>query len=616
MWALNLLFFVATAQCANVLYSPSPASGLKVSKGGSILKARSAPALGTMRLRGGNEDSWRILRELMRGRQGHGEPSIVDTVLDSMQALPPTTRTLLVANVAVYLLARLGLLGSNPAERFGFKARDILADPARNAHKMLTGTFLHLTPSHIASNMMVLSSVGSKLESRLGSRKMAVIVFFLVPIIGATQLTITLLLNAVAASVGVCDLERNETRGDSAEERTRSAEGALTRIVRHQVSVNTISIGFSGVLFALDALATRILSGKASISIRLDEMPHQVRFIVMQYLSRYIDRRWGSPQLAVPIEWAPFAQVLISQLSDPDHVSFVGHLAGAVGAMVLQTGQGLEWWHRVFPAYFRYRRGLSQPPHSPLLLKQVLIVLLGLLPMHLAVWFLGRRAVLLASAKHQSCATDWQGALKSLISSCFPASAASAQHKGKGKGWGWAAWSTHAKRTWGAGTWGGDGRSNSGFVGERVGVVGLQRQPELNGLEGTILGVEKKTGRFIVRLQGFGISHILFVVCSFFLVVRCLLLLAVCSCCWLIDSMHTCELFLVVALSLHFFYCFLSLHAGVEEHVSVRPQNIVRLLRSGFPQPIDPRAWTVSQVCSCARMCVFACAPVHVYICT
>ena len=111
------------------------------------------------------------------------------------------------------------------------------------------------------SNMAVLASVGSKLEDRLGTQRMAALVALLVPIIGVTQLTLTVALNAAAAAVGVRDVEAENTT-------MRGSRGALhsaTQIVRHQVSVNTVSIGFSGVLFALNALAMRILSGTSTM---------------------------------------------------------------------------------------------------------------------------------------------------------------------------------------------------------------------------------------------------------------------------------------------------------------------------------------------------------------
>jgi membrane associated rhomboid family serine protease len=251
---MALLLLLAAAPCADALLAaPSHSPAASVLKFGLPL-----------RVRGGNDSMafWATLRHLISGSRRAGEePSVVETVLDTVEALPPTTRSLLIANVCVYIAARLGLLGGNPAERYGFCAIDVLMDPARHWHKLLTGALLHLNHAHIVSNMAVLASVGSKLENRLGTQRMAALVALLVPVIGVTQLTLTVALNAAAAAVGVHDIEGQNTT-------MRGSRGALhsaTQIVRHQVSVNTVSIGFSGVLFALNALAMRILSGTSTM---------------------------------------------------------------------------------------------------------------------------------------------------------------------------------------------------------------------------------------------------------------------------------------------------------------------------------------------------------------
>ena len=249
-----LVLLLAAAPCADALLAaPSHSPAASVLKFGLPL-----------RVRGGNDSMafWATLRHLISGSRRAGEePSIAETVLDTVEALPPTTRSLLIANVCVYIAARLGLLGGNPAERYGFCAIDVLMDPARHWHKLLTGALLHLNHAHIVSNMAVLASVGSKLENRLGTQRMAALVALLVPVIGVTQLTLTVALNAAAAAVGVRDVEaENSTMRGS-----RGALHSATQIVRHQVSVNTVSIGFSGVLFALNALAMRILSGTSTM---------------------------------------------------------------------------------------------------------------------------------------------------------------------------------------------------------------------------------------------------------------------------------------------------------------------------------------------------------------
>ena len=101
---------------------------------------------------------------------------------------------------------------------------------------------------------------------------------------------------------------------------------------------------------------------------RLDQLPYQVRLFVMHYLWRYIDHRWGSPQLAIPVGRATIAQVIVAQCSDPDRVSFVGHLAGAVGAMVVQQGKG---W-RPFPKYAR--RAFQTPAPDAVRMRQARIL--------------------------------------------------------------------------------------------------------------------------------------------------------------------------------------------------------------------------------------------------
>ena len=138
-----------------------------------------------MRLRGGDgHDFWFTLRGLLGRRGQTHEHSLSEMVLDSLEVLPPTTRSLVVANVIIYILARLGGFGSEPAKRFGFRARDVLAHPRGQAYRLATGAFLHLNHAHIASNMVVFASVGRQLESRLGSRRLAALIAMLVPLVG------------------------------------------------------------------------------------------------------------------------------------------------------------------------------------------------------------------------------------------------------------------------------------------------------------------------------------------------------------------------------------------------------------------------------------------------
>ena len=383
---------------------------------------------GAMRLRGGRggDNFWSTLRELLAEGDAH-RPALLVSAWETLDALPPTTRALVVANVAVFLAARVGLLGPTPAERFGFRARDVLAAPSREGHRLLSAAFLHLNRAHIVSNMLVLCGIGSKLESRLGSRRMAALVGFLVPVVGAMQLTVTIVMNAMAAVCGIRDVSRQPleyARANAMPPKPRRQR--LASLIRHQVSVNTISLGFSGVLFALNAVAAQITS-EPTMSIRLDLVPYQVRRLVMDYVPHWIDRRGWAPRLALPAGVEPFVHVFLSQLSDPARVSFGGHLAGALaatalafrGAHLTQLFHGLYLYasRRRLPSFHHARQG----GHA-LDLRQALMGLASLLPLHLATWWLGRRAVHCAALhawqrgpNDAVLACDWQRALRSLV---------------------------------------------------------------------------------------------------------------------------------------------------------------------------------------------------------
>ena len=381
---------------------------------------------GAMRLRGGRDKFWSTLRELLPEGDAH-RPALLASAWETLDTLPPTTRALVVANVAVFLAARVGLLGPTPAERFGFRARDVLAAPSREGHRLLSAAFLHLNRAHIVSNMLVLCGIGSKLEARLGSRRMAALVAILVPVVGAMQLTVTIVMNAMAALCGIRDVSRQPleyARANATLPKPRRQR--LASLIRHQVSVNTISLGFSGVLFALNAVAARIIS-EPTMSVRLDQIPYQVRRLVMVYVPHWIDRRGWAPRLALPAGVEPFVHVFLSQLSDPSRVSFGGHLAGALAATALAfRGAHLT---QLFDCLYLYasRRRLPTFHHArqgghALDLRQALTGLVSLLPLHLAVWWLGRRAVYCAAVdawqrgpNDAVLACDWQRALRSLV---------------------------------------------------------------------------------------------------------------------------------------------------------------------------------------------------------
>ena len=194
------------------------------------------------------------------------------------------------------------------------------------------------------------------------------------------------------------------------------------------------------------------------------------------------------------------AQVVVSQCADPVRVSFVGHLAGAVAALLLLQGDaGARGQWGGGPG--AGRSSASRWRHAPRApqtvglgrLAPALAALLRLLPLHAALWWLGRRAVLAASSSRGSSAprpaTDWPAAFRAFRRAIcgtggWRAGAgagicggAAARAAGAGPRWGLGGAS--APRFWGSGAWGHE--RGGGFVGRRVRVVGLQQQTLLNG---------------------------------------------------------------------------------------------------------------------------------------
>eukprot|EP00961_Rhodomonas_salina_P104368 1404687-Rhodomonas_salina.7 len=91
---------------------------------------RSAPSHLCLRGGGGipNDDRGTSLNDLL-GRRNPDEPSVLDLMLDSFGRFPPSTAFFLVMNCVVYLGARLGILGKDPAIRLGMRADRLLLAP-------------------------------------------------------------------------------------------------------------------------------------------------------------------------------------------------------------------------------------------------------------------------------------------------------------------------------------------------------------------------------------------------------------------------------------------------------------------------------------------------------
>mmetsp|Transcript_31493 Transcript_31493/g.100785 ORF Transcript_31493/g.100785 Transcript_31493/m.100785 type:complete len:554 (+) Transcript_31493:181-1842(+) len=440
-----------------------------------------------MSLRGGNDerDVLQMLRDLLSRREGSG-PSLQDLIMEAMQRLRPTTRALLIINVLCYLFAKVGLLGKDPAASLGISPDRILLYPMREGHRLLTGIFLHLNHAHLVSNMLALAALGNKVEDRIGSFKFALLVSLLIPSVGLAHVSTTVLLNAVGSLLGFKDTRQVQLGGFLPR---ASVHQVVRRLVMHQISLTTVSIGFSGILFALNAIGTEMFAGGSLFCFPLSDLPPEIRLYVVKYLRRYIEKRWGSPRLCIPSYWAPYLQVIISQLADPLRVSLCGHLAGAIAASVVQTP-----WN--FLSLRHTRRELG--------------IFLKLLPAQLLLLALGRRAL---EAARRDSVTEWGEAVKDL-------------------------WRTYVRRRRAPEKdVGGERRGIPDLwdaTGGRVKLVGLRREQELNGLDGTVVAIDEVTGRLLVRLH------------------------------------------------------------GMKREISVSPQNVIRAIRPS--RSVNPRAWTVSQV--------------------
>eukprot|EP00960_Hanusia_phi_P002729 80829-Hanusia_phi.AAC.2 len=231
-----------------------------------------------MSLRGGSDgqDVIEVLRDLLSRREGSG-PSLQDLVMEAMQKLKPTTRLLLLLNVLLYVMARIGLLGKDPAETYGISSERIVLRPKMEGYRLLTGIFLHLNHAHLVSNMLALAALGNKVEDRIGSSKFALLISVLIPSVGLVHVSTNILFNALGSLLGFRDTRQEHLRSFSQHVGIRAV---IQRIVMHQISMRTISIGFSGILFALNAIGTEMFSGGSLFCVPLNDLPHDIRLYV------------------------------------------------------------------------------------------------------------------------------------------------------------------------------------------------------------------------------------------------------------------------------------------------------------------------------------------------
>ncbi len=114
--------------------------------------------------------------------------------------MPPVTRALLIANVAIYFLQANG---ASLVESFGLwpPAAGDFNSPGFAPWQLVTYSFLHGSLTHIAFNMFGLYMFGSEAERLFGSRFFAMYYFASVIAAGITHLVVTSVLGGPAIPV-------------------------------------------------------------------------------------------------------------------------------------------------------------------------------------------------------------------------------------------------------------------------------------------------------------------------------------------------------------------------------------------------------------------------------
>lgn len=101
-----------------------------------------------------------------------------------MHRLPPVTRALLMANVAIFILQQLtGNLLIVPFALWPFGSPQFRGAPEFQVWQVLTYGFLHGGLAHLFFNMLALYMFGGEVERLLGSRRY--LVYYLVCVVGA-----------------------------------------------------------------------------------------------------------------------------------------------------------------------------------------------------------------------------------------------------------------------------------------------------------------------------------------------------------------------------------------------------------------------------------------------
>jgi membrane associated rhomboid family serine protease len=130
----------------------------------------------------------------------------------TMNGLPPVTRALLIANVAIFIVQQLtGNLLIGPFALWPFATPEFRDAPGFAVWQLLTYGFLHGSLTHLFFNMFALYMFGGEIERLFGSRRF--LMYFLTCVVGAAvaQLVVLSVMNrppvpTVGASGGVFGL--------------------------------------------------------------------------------------------------------------------------------------------------------------------------------------------------------------------------------------------------------------------------------------------------------------------------------------------------------------------------------------------------------------------------
>ena len=129
-----------------------------------------------------------------------------------MHRLPPVTRALLMANVAIFVVQLLtGDLLIGPFALWPFASPQFRGAPEFEVWQVITYGFLHGSLTHLVFNMFALYMFGGPIEGLLGPRRY--LVYYLVCVVGAAVAQLVVLANmdrppvpTVGASGGVFGL--------------------------------------------------------------------------------------------------------------------------------------------------------------------------------------------------------------------------------------------------------------------------------------------------------------------------------------------------------------------------------------------------------------------------